>query len=172
MEKTLKVINQMKEDGVIEDYAIGGALAVMFYTEPFLTRDLDVFFIPVDIERSRLDPLTLIYEYLIQKKGYEIWKEYILIEGVTCQFIPIGHQLELDALANANETTYGGVKTKAFKPEYLIALFVLADRRKDREKIARLFEQYDDLNEGLLEEILRRYNLYDKYIINRSKYYV
>jgi len=172
MDKTLKVINQMKEDRVIRDYAIGGAIAVMFYTEPFLTRDLDIFFIPADEERSKLDPLSPIYNYLIRERGYTIWKEYILVEGVTCQFIPVGQQLELEALINANDVTYENVKTKALKPEYLIALFVLADRRKDREKIARLLEQYNDIHEDLLTNILRRYNLYDKYMKNRRKYYV
>jgi hypothetical protein len=172
MDKTLKVINEMKKDGVIKDYTIGGAIAVMFYTEPFLTRDLDIFFIPAEGERSKLDPLSPIYDYLIRERGFTIWKEYILVEGVTCQFIPVGHQLELEALVNANDVTYGNVQTKALKPEYLIALFVLADRRKDREKIARLFEQYDDIDEDLLTDILRRYNFYDKYMRNRSKYYV
>ena len=51
MEETLNVINHMKEDRVIRDYAIGGAVAVMFYTEPVVTVDLDIIFIPVDEEK-------------------------------------------------------------------------------------------------------------------------
>jgi Fe2+ or Zn2+ uptake regulation protein len=32
-----RVLNEMKSDGVIEDYAIGGAMAVLFYAEPTRT---------------------------------------------------------------------------------------------------------------------------------------
>ncbi len=43
MERTLAVINQMVADGVIENYAVAGAIGAMFYVEPFSTKDLDVF---------------------------------------------------------------------------------------------------------------------------------
>jgi hypothetical protein len=33
IEQTLAVINQMVTDGVIENYALGGAVAAIFYTE-------------------------------------------------------------------------------------------------------------------------------------------
>ena len=170
MDKTLKVINEMKKDGVIKDYAIGGAIAVMFYTEPFLTVDLDIMFIPVDEEKSKIAPLSPIYTYLVEERGYEIWQECIIVEGVTCQFVPVGHKLELEALINADETTYEEVKTRVLKPEYIIAIYVYADRRKDREKISRLFEQHD-IDEDLLEDILKRYGLYDKYVKNKRWYY-
>ncbi len=38
-----QVINQMVADGVIEDYAIGGATAAFFYIEPDTTYDVDIF---------------------------------------------------------------------------------------------------------------------------------
>ena len=38
-----RVLNDMKSDGIIEDYAIGGGMAVLFYAEPTRTYDLDVF---------------------------------------------------------------------------------------------------------------------------------
>jgi hypothetical protein len=34
----------MVKDGVIEQYAIGRAVAAIFYIEPINTNDLDVFF--------------------------------------------------------------------------------------------------------------------------------
>jgi hypothetical protein len=36
-------INQMEADGVIDRYAIGGAVAATFYLEPVATLDVDVF---------------------------------------------------------------------------------------------------------------------------------
>lgn len=43
MEKTLRVLNALEREGIVRCYAIGGAVAAIFYMEPFLTYDLDVF---------------------------------------------------------------------------------------------------------------------------------
>jgi hypothetical protein len=49
---TLETINQMQADGVIEEYAIGGAVGATFYLEPAATLDLDIFVIlPATSER-------------------------------------------------------------------------------------------------------------------------
>ena len=42
MEATLRVLNELERNGVISRYAIGGAVGAIFYTEPFLTYDLDI----------------------------------------------------------------------------------------------------------------------------------
>lgn len=41
MEKTIEVLNALVERHIIERYAIGGAMAAMFYAEPVLTCDSD-----------------------------------------------------------------------------------------------------------------------------------
>ena len=38
----LDALNKMKAEGVVEEYAIAGAMAVVFWTEPVPTFDLDV----------------------------------------------------------------------------------------------------------------------------------
>ena len=38
-----QVLNRMRDDGVLEDYALGEATAVLFYAEPTRTYDVDVF---------------------------------------------------------------------------------------------------------------------------------
>ena len=43
MKETFAVLNQMVADGVIENYAVAGAIGAIFYVEPFSTEDLDVF---------------------------------------------------------------------------------------------------------------------------------
>lgn len=43
METTLQVLNGMERAGVIRRYAIGGAVGAIFYMEPVLTYDLDIF---------------------------------------------------------------------------------------------------------------------------------
>jgi hypothetical protein len=40
--KTLQVLNQMVADGIVEQYAITGAVAALNYIEPSVTEDLDI----------------------------------------------------------------------------------------------------------------------------------
>ncbi|HKS10246.1 MAG TPA: hypothetical protein VJS13_11910 [Pyrinomonadaceae bacterium] len=43
MAKVYDVINEMVVDGVIKNYALGGAMAAFFYVEPSYTADMDLF---------------------------------------------------------------------------------------------------------------------------------
>jgi hypothetical protein len=40
--EAIATINQMQADGVVERYAIGGAVGATFYLEPIATLDVDV----------------------------------------------------------------------------------------------------------------------------------
>ena len=44
----LRAANDLVSAKLIEDWALGGALAAVYYVEPFSTYDADIFFIPVD----------------------------------------------------------------------------------------------------------------------------
>lgn len=47
MEQTIRILNTLEREGLVTRYAIGGGIAVLFYAEPVLTYDLDVFcFLP------------------------------------------------------------------------------------------------------------------------------
>ena len=63
MKRTLQVLNELERDGVIERYAIGGAMGATFYVEPLLTFDLDVFVILPQVESGllSLSPLYKCY---------------------------------------------------------------------------------------------------------------
>ena len=41
-ENTLPAVNDLKGTGIIDDYAVAGAMALMFWIEPVSTFDLDV----------------------------------------------------------------------------------------------------------------------------------
>jgi len=41
----LRAANDLVTAGLIEDWALGGALAAIYYVEPFATYDADIFFI-------------------------------------------------------------------------------------------------------------------------------
>jgi len=160
MKKTLKIINELKKKGLIEDYAIGGGIATIFYVEPFLTYDLDVFVILSEKEKKgNLILLSPIFNYL-EDKGYS-WKgEHIIIEGVPVQFIP-ADKLEKEAVRKAKQTKYERVNTKVMTPEYLTSILLRAGRKKDMEKVEKLLEQAKvDIKK--LKDILHRHGLSEK----------
>ena len=41
--EAIATINQMQADGVVERYAIGGAVGATFFLEPIATLDVDIF---------------------------------------------------------------------------------------------------------------------------------
>ena len=43
IKEVIAVVNQMQADGVIERYAVGGAVGATFYLEPVATLDVDIF---------------------------------------------------------------------------------------------------------------------------------
>jgi len=160
VEKVLRVLNRMEKDGVIRKYCIGGGIATVFYIEPLLTYDIDIFFIPSQ-ENQKIMSLSPIYEYL-RKKGYKTEKEHIMIEGVPVQFIPVYNNLIKEAVENSAEIRFKNIKTKVLKVEYLIAIMLQTFRPKDRERILRILEE-TEINRKYLNEILKRHNLKKKF---------
>jgi hypothetical protein len=167
MEQTIQVINQMKEDGVIENYAIGGAIAAMFYIDPFNTEDLDVFFAIRDMEGA-LDFLSPIYKYLTER-GYQVEGVMINIEGWPVQFLPLYNPLVEEAVERANETEYHQTPVRVIRAEHLVAIMLDTGRPKDYARITRFIEA------GLVEmesltDILSRHKLDKKWRDNRWRF--
>lgn len=160
MKKAIKTINELKKAGLIEDYAIGGGIAAIFYVEPFVTYDVDVFIIlPKEAKCRNLIVLSPIFDYL-KGKGFR-WKgEHIIIEGVPVQFIP-ADELEEEAVRKARQIKYEGVRTKVLTPEYLVSILLRAGRKKDQEKVEKLLEQ-TKVDREKLKDILHRYGLKEK----------
>ncbi len=168
MEKALQIINQMQQDGIIKKYAIGGGIAAIFYIEPITTFDLDVFVLLPD-NAALLTSLTPIYDWL-QKRGYYPEKEQILIEGIPVQFMPAYNKLVNEAVANASEITYGKTPTYILNPEYLLAIMLQTFRPQDRQRIIMFLDEAD-YSVDLLDHVLRRHDLKEKYEKFRSDFY-
>jgi len=168
MKNTITLINELKREKLIKDYAIGGAIGVLKWVEPFFTRDLDIFIIPIEEAKEGLINLSPIYEYL-KKKGCD-WKgQWLIIEGVPVDFIP-ADALEKEAVESAQETEYEGAKTKVITPEYLVALLLKAGRDKDIRKIEMLLRQAE-INNEKLNKILLGYGLTEKFGKFKEKRY-
>lgn len=160
MKRTLEVLNELENQSVFSRYAIGGAMAATFYTEPVLTFDLDVFVV-LSPEIGQLISLAPVYEAL-RARGYGEEKEAVMIEGVPVQFLPAYNALVEEALGQAREIDYDGVPARVVRAEHLIAVALQTGRSKDRARVAMLREQASlDLN--LLADILKRHQLEEKW---------
>jgi hypothetical protein len=159
MESTLKVIKQLVENDLIQDYAICGAMGAMFYTEPITTYDLDIFIIlPESSRYSLIVTLSPIYEYL-KDRGYTEHKEHIIIEGLPVQFLVAEHALEIEALQEARIMRVGSTEIKVLSPEYLLAIMTKVGGDKYRVRIAMLLKEYIDVDKDKLYDILYRFEL-------------
>ena len=162
MKKTLEVINGLKKEEIIKDYAIGEAVATLKWVEPFFTRDLDILVIPLQAAgEEKVISFLPIYEAL-KAKGYNQWTgQWLMIEGVPVEFLP-AEGLSKEAVDKAVEPEFEGVGTKVITPEYLIALFLKALREKDRIKIRLLLEQAK-IEREKLKGLLTRHGLEEQF---------
>src|SRR5258708_16198658 len=81
----LRAANDLVAAKLIEDWALGGALAAIYYVEPFTTYDADIFFIPAD---KRLTAgIPAIYAHL-QARDWQVEREHLLIPGFPVHFLP------------------------------------------------------------------------------------
>jgi len=160
MEKTLAVINQMLELGIITNYAIGGGMASMFYMEPVLTYDLDIFCVLAGAEKG-LNILAPIYKWA-DRAGYKTFKEHLLIDGLPVQFLPIYNDLVRAAVKNAVEKKIGLVKTRVVAPEYLVAIMLQTSRKKDIVNAGKMLDEAK-INKRALVKILKTHGLLVKF---------
>jgi len=160
LESTIRVLNAMKAAGVVEDYAIGGAIGALFYMEPIETHDLDIF---VALPESESGLLTLegVYNYL-RRRGCVPDGEHVMVEGVAVQILVPATSLQAEALEQAALRSYGGEEVKVMTAEHLVAIMAELNRPKDRVRIALFLEQYDVDGEKL-HEILTRHGLGKKW---------
>lgn len=157
MKETLRIINQMKADGVIEKYAIGGAVGASIYLEPFTTKDLDIFVnLPIATE-TKLISLTAIYDYLLSR-GCTAEGQFVLIADWMVEFLPAGSDLERDAIENAVRFEIEGVETRVMTPEHLAAICLQTGRTKDRYRLLAFIEQ-QAVNLPKLHLLVEKYGL-------------
>jgi hypothetical protein len=150
----LRAANELVSAGLIKDYALGGALAAIYYTEPFATYDADIIFISSDKTLSAGIPA--IYSHL-QSKGWHVEREHLIIKDFPVQFLAASGLTE-EAVRKAKRIEYDGVPAKVFSPEYIIAIAASVGRHKDLARIEQLMAQAK-VDRALLDDILRQRNL-------------
>lgn len=155
--EVIKTINQMQADGVIERYAVGGAVGATFYLEPVATLDVDIFTTFEPEQGSLVVSPTRIFDYL-KARGGTVEGEYIMIAGWPVQFLPPATPLVEEALRETVRRDVEGTPVHVFSAEHLAAIALQVGRAKDK---ARLLQFIEDgvLDATRFQTILARHGL-------------
>jgi hypothetical protein len=122
----LRAANELVAAGLIENYALGGALAAIYYVEPFTTYDVDIIFVAA--KKGLTAGVPAIYSHL-QERGWRVEREHLLIKDFPVQFLAAPGLTE-EAVRKAREIQYEGIPAKVFRPEYIIAIAASVGRQR------------------------------------------
>jgi len=150
----LRAANGLVRAGLIQDYAIGGALAAIHYVEPFATYDADIFFVPADPGLTAGIPA--IYAHL-KSLGWQVDGEHLVVKGFPVQFLA-AQGLTEEAVREAPNITFEGVPAKVFRAEHIVAIAASVGRKKDLARIEQMLQQAE-MDQTRLQEILERHKL-------------
>ena len=129
----------MEADGVVDRYAIGGAVGATFFLEPFATLDVDIFVSVRPEPGSLIVSPKPIFDYLTARGG-KVEGEYIVIGGWPVQFLPPGTPLVSEALREAVEMDVEGTQARVFTAEHLAAIALQTGRAKDKARLLQFIE--------------------------------
>ena len=147
----------MVSDGELSNYAIGGAIAAVFYVEPFVTHDVDVFVV-MQTEATGLVTTIPGWDYLRERGYTEIQGEGIVVEDWPVQFLPIRNPLEEEAYLNAAVLDFEGEPVRVILAEHLVAIMLQTGRLKDLVRV-KMFLSQDAVDLEVLEDIIKRHKL-------------
>ena len=158
MHEALLALNQIVADGVIETYAVGGAMGAMFYIDAFETQDLDVFVLlpPTGVLLS----LTPIYDAL-KAQGGVVEDAHVRFGKWPVQVLTGLDDLEGEAIRAAIAVQFEGVQTRVFSAEHLCALALQTGRLKDFARVKAFLDQGQVNRESLLA-LAGRYGLVER----------
>jgi len=159
MQRTLAILNELESAGLVERYAIGGAMAGFFYAEAVVTEDLDAFVLLK--AAAGLISLKPLYDFLKQRGATEE-REHLWLAGTLLQLIPTFDALTEEAVREAVEKMVGQTTTKVMRVEHLIAIALKTGRAKDFARVSLLLEQAE-VDNIRLQQILARHQLQDRW---------
>jgi hypothetical protein len=157
IQEVISAVNQMQADGVIDCYAIGGAVAATFYLEPVATLDVNIFVTFQPEPGSILISPQAIFDYL-KARGGTMEGEYVFIGGWPVQFLPPTGPLVEEALTQAMTPDVDGTSARVFTAEHLAAIALQTGRAKDKARRLQFIEE-GALDAERFQQILARHDL-------------
>jgi len=137
MKEVATLLNEMRAERVITEYALFGAVAQMRYTEPVATLDADVLVVLPSAQG--LGVLAPVYEFC-SRKGYAPEGESVRVGAWPVQFVPVFNPLTREALEQADTAEFEGVPFRVVRADYLAVIALSVGRAKDLTRILALLE--------------------------------
>lgn len=155
-------LNALQAQGLIGEHAIGGAMAFIYWAEPFETKDVDVFAI-LPTSATGLIDLRPVWKDLVRHGGVPEG-QFVRVGRLLLDFVPPADALDEEAIAEAVTIRVGKETTRVFTPEHAVAIALRTWRGKDREHIDRLLRTgRRPLDVARLREILSRFGLEERW---------
>ncbi|MFN0118539.1 MAG: hypothetical protein ACKVQC_09645 [Elusimicrobiota bacterium] len=137
MKELAQLLNEMLSVGVIQNYALFGAVAQMRYTEPVATMDADLL-VAVPPQKG-LDILSGVYGFC-STRGFQPEGEAIKVGIWPVQFIPVFSSLTQEAMEKAEVADFEGIPLRVVSACYLAVIALSVGRSKDFARVLALIE--------------------------------
>lgn len=155
-------IEALQTAGIVRQYALGGAVAAIYYVEPATTQDVDMFVVFREDSGSSLAPLSPVHEFLAAR-GATIEGEHLIIGDWPVQILPaIGGLLE-EAICDARTADVDGQPVRVFSAEHLAAIALQTGRTKDKLRLSQFLE-WTGFDMPRFENIVERNGLVAKWL--------
>ena len=167
MRDTLKVLLQVRDEGTLADFAIGGAIAASFFTPAIATEDLDIFAF-LKPSASGLLVLTPLYDRL-QELGGRIENEYVVIGKWPVQILPAYTPLVEEAVVHAVDRNFENLTVRVVDANYLCAIALQTGRAKDYLRVHSLIES-GHVQSDHLSALVNKFGLTQRWEIYVKRY--
>lgn len=166
MDKVAVLLNEMVERGIIEDYAVFGAVAQMRYTEAVVTLDADILVAVADPDR--LDVLSPIYAFC-REQDYLPEGEAVRVGDWPVQFIPAFSKLTREAIRDAEIGDLDGIPLRVIRADYLAVIALSVGRAKDFARVLALREAGAVTDEEI-SNLAMRHNLTSEWDLFKDRF--
>jgi hypothetical protein len=166
MDKVAVLLNEMVEQGIIEDYAVFGAVAQMRYTEAVVTLDADI--LVAVTEPDKLDVLYPIYAFC-RERGYLPEGEAVRVGDWPVQFIPAFSKLTREAIRDAEIGDLDGIPLRVIRADYLAVIALSVGRAKDFARVLALREA-GAVTDKEISDLAMRHNLTSEWNLFKERF--
>jgi hypothetical protein len=160
LSEVIRGMDDLKTRGLITEYAIGGAVASLFWgAEVTHTDDLDVFVVLK--QGGLIVTMEPIYDWARELNHQIDEKGHVVISGFRVEFLPAEGELKEEAVKEARSVDVGDwVTGRVIGPEHLIAMWLTppANTFKRRARASEL-RRSAYLDAEKLDLLLKRYDL-------------
>ena len=167
MRQTLQTLLQLRAEGTLAQFAVGGAVAASFYIEAVATEDLDIFaFLKPSASGSLV--LTPLYDRL-KALGGVVHNEHVVLHGWPVQILPAYTPLVEEAVTNALDKNFEEISVPVVTADYLCAIALQTGRAKDYQRVNSLIEA-GCADSAHLKQLVDKHHLQERWSTYERRY--